>query len=154
MKEHKYILDLVWTGNTGKGTTNYRSYERDFKVSIDGKIPIKLSADPAFRGNASKYNPEELFLISISSCHMLWFLHLCADNNIVISEYFDTPQATMEIEENGSGQFNEVILNIRVKLDSNHTIGLLKELNKKANSMCFIANSLNFDVKHNITIIS
>lgn len=153
MKEHKYSLDIVWTGNTGKGTSNYRSYERDFKVQIENKIPMKLSADPAFRGNASKYNPEELFLISISSCHMLWLLHLCSENGVVISEYMDTPQGTMIINEDGSGKFIEVILNIRIKLDSDHSIGLLNELNKKANKMCFIANTLNIPVKHNLVLI-
>lgn len=89
MKQHNYSLTINWKGNNGKGTKDYKSYERSFEVSTEGKEIIKGSSDPSFNGDKTKYNPEELLLASISSCHMLWYLHLCADEGIVVTEYSD-----------------------------------------------------------------
>ncbi len=64
---------------------------------------ISGSSDPAFLGDPEKYNPEELLLSSISSCHMLWYLHLCTSHNVVVTTYFDHAEGVMEELENGSG---------------------------------------------------
>lgn len=148
MKKHHYTLELNWTGNLGKGTQNYRSYERSYSISIDGKATLHGSSDPSFRGDQSKYNPEELFLMSISSCHMLWYLHLCAEAGIVVTSYTD--HATGEMEENsaGSGKFTSVILHPVVKITNHEQQDKANELHKKANEMCFIANSCNFPILH------
>ena len=92
MKMHNYTLFLEWTGNKGEGTKNYRSYERSHRIStaVTNQV-IEGSSDPAFLGDKTKYNPEELFVASLASCHMLWYLHLCASNNIVVLEYTDEP---------------------------------------------------------------
>ena len=95
MKAHHYELALKWTGNKGEGTSSYRSYSRDYTISFDGKAEIPGSSDPSFRGDQSRYNPEELLLASLSSCHMLWFLHLCADHGIVVTAYTDQPKGKM-----------------------------------------------------------
>lgn len=100
-KEHYYKLTVQWTGNTGNGTLNYRTYERSHVIVSDNKERIQASADPAFRGDKTKYNPEELLLASLSGCHMLWFLHLCADNGITVIDYIDNPTGIMEETENG-----------------------------------------------------
>ena len=150
IKEHSYKLTIKWTGNTGKGTLDYRSYERSHSIQADNKNEINASSDPAFRGDKTKYNPEELLVASLSSCHMLWFLHLCADNGIVITDYVDNPIGIMIETENGGGKFKEVILNPIVTIENKDFADNIDNLHKKANELCFIANSVNFTVKHNL----
>lgn len=147
-KQHQYKTSLVWTGNKGSGTMDYRSYNRDFVVGINGKPDILGSSDSAFMGDKHRYNPEDLLLSSISSCHMLWFLHLCANNNIVVLDYKDSAVGVMTENSDGSGKFSEVALNPEVIIAEKAQIELANSLHEKANRMCFIANSLNFPVIH------
>jgi len=86
---HTYESTVRWTGNTGAGTANYQSYERDYIISIAHKMDIPGSSDPAFRGDPGRYNPEDLLVSSLSACHMLWYLHLCAQAGVVVVDYFD-----------------------------------------------------------------
>jgi organic hydroperoxide reductase OsmC/OhrA len=102
-------------------------------------------------GDKSKYNPEELFLSSLSACHMLWYLHLCSEHKIIITEYADNATGIMEESENGSGRFTEVTLNPKVKVADKKMIAKANDLHKEANKMCFIANSCNFKIRHNPT---
>ncbi|MEO7045711.1 MAG: OsmC family protein [Ferruginibacter sp.] len=146
-KQHHYNARIVWIGNSGDGTKSYRSYQRSHQVSVQNKPIIEASSDPSFLGDASKYNPEELFLASLSSCHMLWYLHLCADNGITVVEYVDDATGTMEENENG-GKFTEVILHPQVTITDSDKINAANELHHKANQYCYIANSCNFPVKH------
>ncbi|MGF1671664.1 MAG: OsmC family protein, partial [Balneolaceae bacterium] len=60
--EHKYNLAIRWTGNTGQGTSDYRSYARSFIIKAKNKNEICGSSDPLFRGDETKYNPEELLV--------------------------------------------------------------------------------------------
>ena len=113
MKTHQYTTHLDWTGNTGEGTATYKSYRRDFTVASAAKPPISGSSDPAFRGDPSRYNPEELLVASLSCCHMLWYLHLCSVNGIIVLSYTDDATGTMEENPDGSGQFTSVSLNPR-----------------------------------------
>lgn len=147
-KTHQYNLTLSWTGNSGSGTKDYRSYARSYSISIDGKAEIQGSSDPAFRGDASKYNPEELLLASLSSCHMLWFLHLCSANGIVVTEYVDEPLGIMTENDDGSGKFREVTLNPVVTINDKKLLDKLEDIHVEANRCCFIASSVNFPVKH------
>ncbi|MDT3739009.1 MAG: OsmC family protein [Candidatus Kapabacteria bacterium] len=148
-KEHTYRLTIKWTGNTGTGTSGYRSYKRSHIISADNKQDISASTDAAFQGDKTKYNPEELLVASLSSCHMLWFLHLCADCGIVVMDYIDCPIGIMTETENGGGRFKEVILNPVVTVSGSNSLDKLNELHQKANELCFIANSVNFPVRHN-----
>jgi len=152
MNQHHYNVTVTWTGNRGTGTAGYKSYGRDHSVEIIGKPVIKASADPAFRGDPAKHNPEELFLASLSSCHMLWYLHLCADRGITVLEYSDEAKGMMETDENGSGMFSSVTLNPHIVIAKNGYRTLASELHREANKMCFIANSCNFPVDHEVTI--
>ncbi len=147
-KEHPYKTSIVWTGNTGEGTKNYSSYERSYKLSINGKTIIEGSSDPSFRGDPTKYNPEELFLASISSCHMLWYLHFCAVNNIIVIEYSDNAIGKMVETEKNGGYFSEVTLYPMVKITDSSKIDFANNLHHQANQHCFIANSLKFKIKH------
>lgn len=147
-RQHTYNLAIQWTGNTGKGTENYLSYERSHSVLINNKKNILCSSDPSFRGDETKHNPEELFLASIASCHMLWYLHLCSEAGIVVVDYSDKASGIMHENADGSGQFSEVTLHPLVTITDESKIDLANELHQKANQMCFIANSCNFKIRH------
>lgn len=147
-KAHQYKTSLVWTGNKGSGTMDYRSYDRDFVIDINQKASIYGSSDSAFMGDKTKHNPEDLLLSSISSCHMLWYLHLCAKHEIVVMEYRDYAEGTMVENTDGSGKFETVTLHPEVLIADQAHIDLANSLHEEANKMCFIANSLNFPVKH------
>ncbi len=148
MKHHHYKTTIEWTGNKGSGTSNYRDYERSHTIAVENKPVIEGSSDPAFRGDKTKYNPEEMLLSSLSSCHMLWYLHFCSEAGIIVTEYIDKAIGTMEETTNGSGRFTEVILNPAVTITDETQMEKAEELHKKANEFCFIANSVNFPVKH------
>ncbi|KMQ69140.1 peroxiredoxin [Chryseobacterium sp. FH2] len=147
-KEHHYKTTIQWTGNKGTGTSNYRNYERNHTISVENKPIIEASSDPAFRGDKTKYNPEEMLLSSLSSCHMLWYLHFCAEAGVIVTDYVDNATGTMIETKNGSGHFSEVILNPLITVSEISMIEKAKELHHKANEFCFIANSVNFPVKH------
>lgn len=149
MKKHHYTTTLKWTGNQGIGTKNYRTYSRSHRISAEGKQHVITgSSDPSFLGDSSLYNPEELFLSSISSCHMLWYLHLCSVNNVIVTEYLDHATGVMEEDESGSGRFTEVTLHPKVKVKGEAMKDKAKELHEEANKMCFIANSCKFIITH------
>lgn len=148
-KAHHYSLTVKWTGNSGTGTSGYNAYERSHSVIAGNKAEIKMSSDPAFRGDKTKHNPEELLLASLSSCHMLWYLHLCAEAGVIVIGYYDTATAVMMETPNGGGQFAEAILNPVVTVADPAMIEKANALHQKANALCFIARSVNFPVKHN-----
>ena len=145
-KQHSYSVSVRWTGNSGEGTSNYRTYKRDHEISAPGKSPILASSDPTFRGDKSRYNPEDLLVASLSACHMLWFLHLCSEAGIVVTAYQDDAQGTMVETEDGGGHFTEVTLRPVVKVSSGANTHLAAELHERAHHLCFIANSVNFPV--------
>lgn len=149
---HTYAITLQWTGNTGSGTAGYRAYSRDHLIFMDNKVTIAGSSDPEFSGDNTKHNPEELFVSAIASCHMLWYLHLCADVGVVVTDYSDHALGVMiETEgqrKTGGGRFTSVTLNPRGTVSESHMIEKAIALHQKANEQCFIANSLNFPVRH------
>lgn len=147
-KSHTYSAELTWIGNTGKGTLDYRSYKRDHDVSGQGKPTIPGSSDPAFRGVAERWNPEELLVVSLSQCHMLWYLDLASRAGIVVLEYTDTPSGKMVEEVGGAGQFSEVVLRPRVVVSEPSMVEQAEALHDKTHALCFIARSVNFDVSH------
>lgn len=148
MKEHKYLTNLLWTGNSGKGTESYRSYERTHHFSSEGKPLIECSSDPAFRGDKSKYNPEEMFLAALSSCHMLWFLHFSSEAGVIVMEYSDAATGKMMESDEGNGRFTEVVLHPQVKVKESWMLACLEDLHNKAHQFCFISNSCNFPILH------
>jgi organic hydroperoxide reductase OsmC/OhrA len=147
---HNYTLELNWTGNTGDSTSSYSSYERSYIIQTENKSQLEGSSDPVFRGDSSKYNPEELFLAAVSSCHMLWYLHLCSEEGILVKTYQDKPEGRMSLNSNGSGQFDKITLKPKITIGNSSSEMLKKaeRLHEKANEMCFIANSCNFEIVH------
>jgi organic hydroperoxide reductase OsmC/OhrA len=148
MKLHQYNIQTTWTGNRGEGTQDYKAYDRSHVIRMEGKADILGSSDAAFRGDKSKHTPEDLFVSTLSTCHMLWYLHLCALNGVVVLEYIDNATGLMEEESNGSGRFTKVILSPEVIVSENSMIEKANELHGEAHRMCFISNSVNFQVVH------
>jgi organic hydroperoxide reductase OsmC/OhrA len=152
MKDHKYNVAMNWTGNTGQGTKTYQSYSRNHEITVNGKPMIPGSSDPGFRGDASRYNPEEMLVASVSTCHMLWYLHLCSVAGIVVTSYQDNAEGIMKENDDGSGYFSSVILRPVITVTDAAMVQQATELHHEANKHCFIANSLNFPVQHLPTI--
>jgi organic hydroperoxide reductase OsmC/OhrA len=132
-KEHNYTITIEWTGNKGTGTSNYKAYERGHSIFVENKEPILGSSDPAFLGDKTKYNPEELIIASISSCHMLWYLHLCSEAGVVVTDYMDKATGIMMETSNGGGKFTEVTLHPIVFVSDISMEVKANELHKKAN---------------------
>ena len=147
-KEHHYTTQLRWTGNRGEGTSNYRAYDRDHVLSATGKPEIPGSSDPSFRGNPQRYNPEELLVASLSSCHMLWYLHLCAVNGVVVVDYEDSASGVMQETSDGGGHFTVVVLRPVITVTDAGMTAKAQALHHEANKLCFIANSVRFPVRH------
>ncbi|CAN5764001.1 OsmC family protein [soil metagenome] len=147
-KTHRYKTSVEWTGNTGAGTSGYRSYTRSHSISVGDKAPIEGSSDPAFLGDNKKYSPEDLFVASVSSCHMLWYLHLCSDAGIVVTSYLDEASGTMIETNNGGGRFTEITLLPKVTVAEPSMVAGAESLHSRANELCFIANSCNFPIHH------
>jgi organic hydroperoxide reductase OsmC/OhrA len=145
-KTHTYTCTLDWTGNTGQGTASYRAYARDHVFAAPGKPDLPGSSDPAFRGDKTRYNPEELLVASLSSCHMLWYLHLCADAGVVVVAYRDEPVGTMVEDAVRGGYFTRVVLRPKVTVAAGSDPGKARELHGPAHAKCFVANSVNFPV--------
>lgn len=147
-RERLYRIATRWTGNLGSGTSAYSAYSRNHELSAPGKrAPIAGSSDAAFRGDASRYNPEELLLGALSACHMLWVLHLCADAGIVVTEYRDDPVGFVAEHADGSGEFTHVVLRPRMTIVDGARKGEAAEIHHKAHAVCALARSVNFEMK-------
>ncbi len=153
-KTHTYALTVTWTGNTGSGTSGYQAFERSHDVTVDGKPTIAGSADPAFCGATDRWNPEELLVASLSQCHMLWYLVLCAKEGIVVSEYVDHPTGTLVETPDGGGHFEEVSLHPQVTIATPEKLDRATALHERAHDLCYVANSVNFPVRTDPAVVT
>jgi organic hydroperoxide reductase OsmC/OhrA len=149
--EHHYDVAIEWTGNQGSGTSGYREYSRDHIIRTGSKPEIAGSSDAAFRGDATRWNPEDLFLASVSACHQLWYLHLCADAGVRVRSYLDEAHGTMQ-EGSDGGRFTEVVLRPRVLIRAGDDRELAARLHHSAHEKCYIANSVNCPIRCEPTI--
>ncbi|WP_018629829.1 OsmC family protein [Niabella aurantiaca] len=152
-QKHQYHIKTTWTGNQGEGTASYQAYSRNYTIQARDKPDLYGSSDPAFRGDRQRYNPEELLVAALSSCHMLWYLHLCAEAGIVVTDYTDAARGQMKMEEDGGGCFELVVLCPVVTITdaSRQTVAL--ELHQRAHGLCFIARSVHFPVLYEPQVI-
>jgi organic hydroperoxide reductase OsmC/OhrA len=150
-KAHHYQTRLTWTGAAAGGTTDYKAYSRAYRADIDGKPALAGSADPAFRGDPKLHNPEDLLLVALASCHMLSYLALAALEGLVVTAYEDGASGTMQQEGRG-GRFTEVVLRPRVTLAPGSDLARAEALHEDAHRTCFIANSVNFPVRHEASV--
>ncbi|MBL0161886.1 MAG: OsmC family protein [Bryobacterales bacterium] len=145
---HSFRIHTTWTGNQGAGTSSYRAYRREHEIIGPAKAStIHGSSAPEFLGDPSRYNPEELLISALSACHMLWALHLCAEAGIIVTAYHDEATGDMAMNPDGSGQFTQVILRPHVAITDPARIPDLPALHHRAHELCFIARSVNFDVR-------
>lgn len=151
MARHAYTTVVTWQGNRGSGTSGYRDYGREHEVSAAGPPAIPGSSDPTFRGDKERWNPEQLLLASLSQCHMLQYLHLCAEAGVVVTDYVDEATGTMTTRGN-NGQYTEAVLAPRVTVTSADMVEKAVALHEGAHDACFIANSVNFPVRHEPTV--
>ncbi|MFI1919466.1 OsmC family protein [Nocardia sp. NPDC020380] len=145
MAEHAYEVETTWSG----ATTDYRSYSRNHELLTAGRPPILATADPKFRGDRDRWNPEQLLVASLSDCHMLWYLHLCAEAGVVVTGYHDRAVGVMDSE-----RFLEVTLRPEVTVTEPGMIEAAERLHHDAHAKCFIANSVNFPVTHEPKIVT
>ena len=147
MRQHRYDMTNRWTGNLGTGTSDYRAYSRNHELSaLDKTLPIPGSSDPLFRGDRSRYNPEELLVGALSACHMLWALHYCADAGIVIIDYVDEASGDVVERPDGSGEFTRVVLRPRMTITDASRIDDAIAIHARVHEVCAIARSVNFTV--------
>jgi len=151
--EHRYSVRTTWTGDRGTGTSGYRDYDRAVTLEIQGKPELLASSDKPFRGDPSRWNPEDMLLAALSECHLLSYLHACVQAGVVVVGYEDEASGLMVEDGHGGGAFREVVLRPRVTVADASMTDAAAAAHAQANEWCFIANSVNFPVHHEPTIL-
>ncbi|MCR2785353.1 MULTISPECIES: OsmC family protein [unclassified Microbacterium] len=146
--EHTYQVQTQWTGDRGTGTSGYRDYDRSVTITIDGKPALAASADKPFRGDRDKWNPEDLLVAALSECHLLSYLHACVQAGVIVTGYRDAATGVMVEDGRGGGAFREVVLRPQVTVADASMVDAAREAHTQAHQWCFIANSVNFPVRH------
>ncbi|MGY5355813.1 OsmC family protein [Wenyingzhuangia sp. IMCC45467] len=146
--EHTYKIGLEWKGKLTTNKRNKLSYERIYELSFDNKPNLTGSSDATFHGDNTLYNPEEMLLSALSSCYMMSFFYICSLKNIEIVSYKDNPMGMVKVNPNGSGQFEEVLLQPSIAIKSCKA-KLIEQAFTEAHDYCFIARSCNFNILHN-----
>jgi organic hydroperoxide reductase OsmC/OhrA len=147
-KQHPYTSRVIWTGNRGEGTKTYRGYDRTWQIATPGKPIVECSNDPLLGGDPGKPNPEDLLISALSSCHMLWYLHLASDAGIVVMSYEDNPVGIGETTPNGAGRFLSATLKPRIEVKSGADLKRAEAIHHEIHQFCFIARSVNFPVSY------
>ncbi len=142
---HHFSAKLAWTGAAKGSTSSYESYSRDYVVEVPGKPPLAGSADQVFRGDASRHNPEDLLVMSLSACHMLSYLAEAARAGVHVVAYSDEAGGAMQMRD-GKMRFTDVGLRPQVVIAAGSDVALAERLHRQAHEHCFIANSVNFRV--------
>lgn len=151
-KLHDFPNKIIWTGNRGSGTSAYRDYDRTWDMALEGKEVLSCSNDPLLGGDPSKYNPEDMLIAALSSCHMLWYLHLCSVAGITVNSYEDTPIGIGESEPDGTGRFVEAVLHPKIIITSDSDADKARDIHNEIHKHCFIARSVNFPVRYEVEI--
>ena len=150
-EEHRFDCRLVWTGAAKGPTSTYDGYSREYRIDFEGKPSLKASAAPVFRGDPALHDPEDLLVAALTGCHCLSYLALCARGGVQVLAYEDEAKGKMERVE-GVVRFTEVMLHPKVTIAPGSDSEKAKSLHERAHAICFIANSVNFPVKHSPTI--
>lgn len=151
---HTFKATVNWSINSGESTSNPRNFSKNHKITIAKKVsPLLVSAAKIFKGDDTLFNPEDLLLSAITSCHMMSYLYVCSQHKIEVISYSDQSEGDLEVEINGSGSFKMVDLKPIVTIKDESQKALALSLHKKANELCFIANSCNFLISHKAIIL-
>ena len=152
-KLHEFPARIIWTGNRGQGTSSYTAYDRTWDMAAKGKAVLACSNDPALGGDSEKYNPEDLLITALSSCHMLWYLHLCSQAGVTVMAYEDNPLGIGENDPSGAGRFVEAVLRPRITITSDSDPEKAVSLHDEIHRYCFIARSISFPVRYEPEIV-
>lgn len=145
-KVHAYPARVVWTGNRGEGTAHYEGYDRTWDLAVEGKAVVSCSNDPLLGGDPAKYNPEDMLIAAVASCHMLWYLHLAAKAGITVIAYEDTAVGEGVMHPNASGNFTAAILHPKITVTAGADLEKARSLHGDVHKYCFIARSVNFPI--------
>ncbi|WP_422374253.1 OsmC family protein [Roseibium sp.] len=151
--EHSYTSQITWTGNRGEGTKTYRGYDRTWEIRTPGKPPVACSNDPLLGGDPALHNPEDLLLAALSSCHMLWYLHLASTAGIAVQSYEDRPVGIGETEQSGAGRFLNAVLKPTITVPAGTDLARADAIHQEIHKVCFIARSVNFPVRFEATYV-
>lgn len=152
-QEHAYPARIVWTGNRGEGTKHYKGYDRTWDLAVEGKPVVSCSNDPVLGGDPTKYNPEDLLIAAVASCHMLWYLHLCSNTGITVLAYEDNPVGQGVMHPNASGNFTSATLRPKITVAAGADLEKARDIHNDVHKYCFIARSVNFPISFEPEII-
>jgi organic hydroperoxide reductase OsmC/OhrA len=142
-REHRYAARLTWSGSTAEG---YEGYDRGHEASCPpAAVPLALSSDPAFRGDASKLNPEQLLVLAASSCQLLSFLAVAARARVDVVAYEDDAEGVMP-ERDEPMRITRILLRPRITVAGDTPVERLRHLVETAHRHCFVANSLRSEI--------
>ena len=150
MTANSNAITITWTGNDGTGTAD-GSFSRESEIAADGRPTIPASPPANFAGAEGGWSPEDLLAAAVSQCHMLWFLHLCARNGVIVQSYVDNATATLETQ-GSKGSITAVALRATVGISAGEA-ELTHSLFEKAGDLCYIAKSLNCPVTHHLDVV-
>lgn len=150
-KEHRYPVRTRWTGQD-VAPLRLPGFSRLHEISAPGRPPLQASADKAFGGDGSLYNPEDFLVAATSECHMLWYLILCAQDRITVVDYVDDACGTLVQDADGGGRFTEIVLRPQVRVAAGTDAESARRLHQRAHELCFVANSLSCPVRCDPTV--
>jgi organic hydroperoxide reductase OsmC/OhrA len=147
---HRYAVRCTWTGSTGVG---YDGYDRAHQAAAPpAEAALRLSADPAFRGDPALLNPEQLVVLAASSCQLLSFLAVAARARIDVVDYQDQAEGVMP-EGDPPMRITRIVLRPRITIDGSVAEDRVRHLVEVAHRECFIANSLRTEIVVEPTIV-
>ena len=146
---HTYRATVAWEGSTGGG---YTAYTREHEGTVPpARDPVALSADPHFRGDAGRANPEQLLVLAASSCQLLSFLHVAATAGLDVLDYTDDAEGVMPTDEHPM-RITRIVLRPRVLVAAGSDVSAFDALVHEAHESCFIASSLTTEVVVEATV--
>jgi peroxiredoxin-like protein len=150
---YTYRCTLEWTGAEAGSTANVATFSRDSRATLTGGATIDLSAAPEFQGDGSRTNPEELFVVSLSTCQMLTYLFLAARNGVQVTGYTDAAEGELAVKD-GKLRMTRVTLRPTITIAAGSDPAKAHDLVERAHGDCFIANSVTCDVAIEASIVT
>jgi len=134
-----FLSHLEWSGAAKGATLDTATFSRDLDVTMAGSR-LAMSSAPGFRGDATRLNPEQLFVASLSSCQALTYLFLAAKHGVAVTGYTDDAEGRLGLAD-GRMRVSRVVLRPRIRLADGSSESTARELIERAHADCFIANS-------------
>lgn len=150
---HTFETTLAWPADPAQPLPPEAAFSRNNVLGAAGKPVIPGSSPGVFSGDTSRYNPEELLMLSLSECHMLTYLAIAAKKRMAILKYEDRVTGTLGTGPSGKMQMTDVLLRPRVTVAPGTNLDDAKAMHEKAHANCFMANSVNFAVRNEPVIV-